>query len=170
MRVDFIAAWRRFPARLRARVVAPAILAGMLVLASAWTSYRTAEAHAPGIATAEIDLVVREAPAADGAIVSELAAGSEMELTGDASGEYVEVATGGLAGWVDVSTIRAGQIQTATATVLTEITDAPDVDGRLLMVVPAGETVILTGAAVDQYLAASYDGTGGWLPAANLAP
>jgi len=38
----------------------------------------------------------------------------------------------------------------------------------LLTIVPAGNTVILTGAQVDAYLAGSYEGIGGWLPAENI--
>jgi hypothetical protein len=34
--------------------------------------------------------------------------------------------------------------------------------------VPAGATVILTGATVDGFAAASYAGTGGWIAGAAL--
>ena len=42
-------------------------------------------------------------------------------------------------------------------------------DGAILGAVQAGSTVILTGASVDGFLAASFDGTGGWLPANAVA-
>jgi hypothetical protein len=128
----------------------------------------TVHAHAPGIAVTELDQPLLEQPAPDSAALAELAAGSELTLTGDADAQYVEVTAGELTGWVDVSLIEAGQIETAIATELTPITNAPSADGQLLALVPAGDTVILTGAAVDNYLAGSYNGTGGWLPAANL--
>ncbi len=125
-------------------------------------------AHAPAIAVAEFTQPLLVSPIADSAALSELSAGSEMELTGHADGQFVEVVAAGVTGWVDVNAIHAGQIQTATTNAVTHITDAPSDDGRLLNVVPAGASVILTGAAVDQYLAGSYEGTGGWLLAANL--
>lgn len=164
--IDKAAKSRRLPALGPARLVAVSLVALSLFA----LSLIAGRAHAPGIAVAEFDLAVREAPAADGLVLTELPAGAEMELTGDASGEFVQVVAGGVTGWVEVSTIHAGQIDTAMTNALTQITDAPNDDGRLLTVVPAGSTVILTGAAVDVYLAASFDGTGGWLPAANLAP
>jgi hypothetical protein len=159
---------RRISTSLRWCLVAPALLALALASVLAWTAPVTVNAHAPGIAVAEVDLALLENPASEAAVLGELAAGSEMELTGRASDEYVEVIAAGITGWVDVNTIHAGQIQTATTNALTQITDAPSEDGRLLTVVPAGDTVILTGAAVDEYLAGSYNGTGGWLPAANF--
>jgi hypothetical protein len=48
--------------------------------------------------------------------------------------------------------------------------DAPMPDAHVLTVVPEGEAVILTGATLDGYDAASYDLTGGWIDRRNLAP
>lgn len=152
----------------QARLVASAFLA--LVIATMFTAIAPggAHAHAPGIAVVEFEQPLLEAPVVDSAALAELAAGSELELTGDADGQYVEVVAGGITGWVDLDLIHAGQIENAITNTVTSITDAPSDDGQLLAVVPAGDTVILTGAAVDDYLAGSYNGTGGWLPAANL--
>jgi hypothetical protein len=148
--------------------LAPLVLALLFGFGSLAMLPATVAAHAAGIAVAELTQPLWEAPSPESAVLTELPAGAEMELTGQASGEFVEVVAGDLTGWVDVSLIHAGQIETATTTVLTPITAEPSADGQLLTLVPAGDTVILTGAAIDDFLAGSYDGTGGWLPAANL--
>ena len=155
---------RKIPGRFTASVlVALALSAGLVGL-----GLDTARAHAPGTAVVELDQPLLQMPTSDSAALTELAAGSDLQLTGDADGQYVEVVAGDITGWVDVSLIDAGQIETATTTELTPITNAPSDDGQLLALVPAGDTVILTGAAVDNYLAGSYNGTGGWLPATSL--
>lgn len=161
---------RRFQVvgRARARFLASASLALLLFTGLAVIVPGAVRAHAPGTAVVEFDQPLLEAPFADSAALAELAAGSEVELTGDADGQYVEVVANGVIGWVDLDLIHAGQIDTAITSVMTPITDAPSEDGQLLAVVPAGDTVILTGAAVDEFLAGSYNGTGGWLPAASL--
>lgn len=151
-----------------ARFVVPGVIALMLSAGLAGFTPGTARAHAPGTAVAELNQPLLQMPTSDSAALTELAAGSDLQLTGDADGQYVEVVAGEITGWVDVSLIHAGQIETAITTELIPITDAPSDDGQLLALVPAGDTVILTGAAVDDYLAGSYNGTGGWLPAASL--
>jgi hypothetical protein len=159
-----------YPARRRAPgwLLVSLALALLVGLGSFAALPATVVAHAAGIAVAELTQPLWEAPSVESAVLTELPAGAEMELTGHASGEFVEVVAGDLTGWVEVGMIHAGQIKTATTTALTPITAEPSADGRLLALVPAGDTVILTGAAVDEFLAGSYDGTGGWLPAANF--
>jgi hypothetical protein len=61
-------------------------------------------------------------------------------------------------------------IDTAVAVVDAPMLDAPMPDAHVLTVVPEGEAVILTGATLDGYDAASYDLTGGWIDRRNLAP
>jgi hypothetical protein len=150
------------------RLVSIALLALMIAGTASSMAPIAVEAHAPGIAVAEFDQPLLQAPAPDAEVLMELPAAFEMELTGSASDAYVQVMAGGLVGWVDVNLIHAGQIVTATTNAVTPITAEPNESGQLLTIVPAGNTVILTGAQVDAYLAGSYEGVGGWLPAANL--
>jgi len=63
----------------------------------------------------------------------------------------------------------AGEIDTALVVLDASLRAAPNNDGAILGAVQAGSTVILTGASIDGYLAASFDGTGGWLPANTVA-
>jgi hypothetical protein len=150
------------------RLVSVALLA-LLIAGTVSTIVPIAvEARAPGIAIAEFDQPLLQTPAPEAEVLMYVPAGFEMELTGSASGTYVQVLAGGVLGWVDVNLIHAGQITTATTNAVTPITAEPDDSGQLLTIVPAGNTVILTGAQVDAYLAGSYEGVGGWLPEANL--
>jgi hypothetical protein len=60
-------------------------------------------------------------------------------------------------------------IDTAPVILDASLRAAPTADGEILGAVQAGSTVILTGASVDGFLAASVAGTGGWLPASAVA-
>jgi hypothetical protein len=62
-----------------------------------------------------------------------------------------------------------GMIDTAPVILDARLRAAPTNDGEILGLVQAGSTVILTGASVDGFLAASFVGTGGWLPASAVA-
>lgn len=154
--------------RVVARFVSVALLVLLIAGAVSTIAPATAGARAPGIAVAEFDQPLLQTPNPASDVLLELAAGSEMELTGSAAGSYVQVLAGDVIGWVDVNLIHAGQITTATTNAVTPITAEPNDAGQLLTIVPAGNTVILTGAQVDAYLAASYEGVGGWLPEANI--
>jgi hypothetical protein len=50
----------------------------------------------------------------------------------------------------------------------TPLLEAPLPDANVVSIVPGGETVILTGAHVDGYDAASHDQVGGWIDAMDL--
>jgi uncharacterized protein YraI len=135
------------------------LLLGLLVLAP------SALAHAPGLATALSNLTVREAPSADATVVTELPAGTTVELTGNAAGDFIEVLFDGRPGWASVALLDAGGLETATIDADAALRTEPNAGGTVLLEVPAGSTVILTGAAVDGYLAATFAGTGGWVSA-----
>ncbi|MDF2712676.1 MAG: hypothetical protein K0R62_8328, partial [Nonomuraea muscovyensis] len=101
-------------------------------------------------------------------VLAELAIGTEIELTGAAEGDFLEVTFEGQRGWTRVDRLE-GTIDTAPVVVDASLLAAPNNDGAILGAVQAGSTVILTGASVDGFLAASFDGTGGWLPANAVA-
>ena len=127
-----------------------------------------AYAHAPALATVTSEVSLRSAPSAEATVLALLPAGTEVELTGAASGAFLEIATQGYFGWVEARGLNGG---IATAAVLLDVNlrAAPMSDGEDLGAIPAGSTVILTGAAVDGFVAAAFNGTGGWLPATALA-
>jgi hypothetical protein len=153
------ASWSR---RLRALAIALVLVLGMLLGAPA------AFAHAPGLATTTADISLHEAPSADAPVLMQLPVGTEVELTGAAKGEFLEVTVAGQVGWMSVDSLD-GMINTAPVILDASLRAAPTADGEILGAVQAGNTVILTGASVDGFLAASFAGTGGWLPASAVA-
>ena len=114
------------------------------------------------------NVALYEAPSADAPVLAELPAGTEIELTGAAAGAFLEATFDGQVGWTRVDTLD-GRIDTAAVVVAASLRAAPNNDGAILGAVQAGSTVILTGAAVDGFLAAAVDGIGGWLPATAVA-
>jgi hypothetical protein len=147
---------------LRALAIALVLVLGMVLGAPA------ASAHAPALATTTADVALYEAPSADAPVLTQLPVGTEVELTGAAAGEFLEINVAGQAGWVSVDSLD-GMIDTAPVILDVSLRAAPTADGEILGAVQAGSTVILTGASVDGFLAASFAGTGGWLPAAAVA-
>jgi hypothetical protein len=153
------AIWSR---RLWTLAIALVLVLGMLFGAP------VAFAHAPGLATTTADVALFEAPGASAPVLRRLPAGTEVELTGAAEGEFLEVTLAGQVGWMSVDSLD-GMIDTAPVILDASLRAAPTADGEILGAVQAGSTVILTGASVDGFLAASFAGTGGWLPAAAVA-
>lgn len=143
------------------------LLALALILGAVWGS-PVAHAHAPALATVTSEVALVATPSPEAAVLALLPVGTEVELTGAADGAFLAVAAGGQVGWARADSLNGG-IATATARVDVTLRAAPSADGAVLGAVPAGSTVMLTGAAVDGFLAAAFAGTGGWLPAAALA-
>jgi hypothetical protein len=147
---------------LRALAIVLAFILSVLLATPA------ALAHAPALATTTANVALYEAPSADAPVLAELPAGTEIELTGAAEGDFLEATFDGQLGWTRVDRLD-GKFDTAPVVVDASLRAAPNNDGAILGAVQAGSTVILTGASVDGYLAASFDGTGGWLPASAVA-
>jgi hypothetical protein len=147
---------------LRALAISLVLILGMLL------GTQAAFAHAPGQATTTADVALHEAPSADAPVLTQLPVGTEVELTGAAEGEFLEVTFAGQVGWTSVDSLD-GMIDTARVILDASLRAAPTADGEILGAVQAGSTVILTGASVDGFLAASFAGTGGWLPASAVA-
>jgi hypothetical protein len=145
-----------------------ALATALVLISVALLASPAALADAPGLGTTTAAVALHEAPGGDAPVLAELSAGTEVELTGAAEGEFLEVTSGGLLGWMRVDSLD-GEIDTALVVVDASLRAAPNDDGAILGAVQAGRTVILTGASVDGYLAASFGGTGGWLPAHAVA-
>jgi hypothetical protein len=130
-----------------------------------------ADAKAPPHATAFVPATLLAAPSYDAVVVGEVPAGTELELTGDAEPGFLEIVYDGGSAWVPAQELTLGVspgIDTAVAATETPLREAPLPDANVVTTVPGGETVILTGAHVDGYDAASYDRTGGWIDAMDL--
>lgn len=158
MAAQAVSGWRM----MRMLAIVLALILGMALAAPA------ALASAPALATASTDVALLAAPSVEAAVLAMLPAGAEVELTGAADGEFLEVSSDGQLGWATVRGLD-GRLDTAAVVLDASLRAAPSEDGEILGAVQAGSTVILTGASVDGYLAASFAGTGGWLPASAVA-
>lgn len=142
-----------------------ALFIALFVLAFTTNTFE-ASAKAPPLATAVLDTEALVAPDYDAAQVAVIPQGAEVELTGEAARGFLGVYYDGQPVWVPAQYLSLGVrpgVDTAVAIQDTPLLDAPMREAAVLETVLAGQAVILTGASVDGYDAASHDGTGGWL-------
>ena len=142
---------------------------GLVLLLGTMAIAPTALAWAPGLATATTDVALYAEPTVDASVLTVVPAGATVELTGDAAGDFVQVALEGQHGWADAAHLDARGLDTATVVGDASLRAEPHPDAAVLGVAPAGSTILLTGAVVDGYVAASFGGTGGWVTAASLS-
>lgn len=130
-----------------------------------------AAAKAPPHATAYVPVTLMTAPTNDADTVGEVPAGTVLELTGEAAPDFIEVVFGDGVAWAPAHDLSLGVspgIDTAVTSAQTPLLEAPMPDAGVVALVPGGETVILTGAQVDGYDAASHEQAGGWIDAMDL--
>jgi hypothetical protein len=128
-------------------------------------------AKAPPHATAYVPVTLLTAPTYDADVVGEVPAGTELELTGEAAPDFIAVLYGDGVAWAPAHDLTLGVepgIDTAVTAEQTPLLEAPMPDAGVVSMVPGGETVILTGAQVDGYDAASHERAGGWIDAMDL--
>jgi hypothetical protein len=129
-------------------------------------------AKAPPLATTVLTVEALAAPDYDAALVAVIPQGSEVELTGEAAPGFLSVYYDGQVVWVPMQYLSLGArpgIDTGVTVVETPLLDAPMRDASVLEIILEGEAVILTGANVDGYDAASHDGAGGWIDNRDLS-
>lgn len=168
---DRAAPGRHLPT-LRRRAPRSAVGLGALLLAvvAALLGGGLAAAHAPALAVAVVDAAVRADPATGSPVIDALAAGETVDLTGSAATGFLEIVVEGGAGWVPVDLLDAGGLTLGTLAVEAPLRAEPFADGAPVRSLPAGGTVLLTGAERDGFLAAAFEGTAGWLSADALTP
>jgi hypothetical protein len=133
---------------------------------------QSALAKAPPLATIVLETEALAAPDHEATPIAVIPAGVEVELTGEAAPGFLGVYYDGQVVFVPAQYLSLGVrpgIDTAVATEDTPLLDAPRRDADVQVIVPEDQTVILTGATVDGYDAASYDGAGGWINGRTLA-
>jgi hypothetical protein len=146
-------------------------LALAALVAAVADSTLDAAAKAPPLATTILPANVQTAPALDADVLAVLPADAEIELTGSAAPGYLQVYYDDEPAWVPAQFLSLSDrpgIDTAVAAEDLPLRDAPFPDASVLSIVPEGDTVILTGASLDGYDAASHEGVGGWLREAGL--
>lgn len=166
---------RRFPnlvplLRCLRHILVPS-LAVLAVVLGLWPAPPTS-AKAPPHATTLVATSVFAAPDWTSDQIGALDAGVQLELTGEAAPGFLAVVYGDGEAWVPATNLTTGVrpgIGTAVALVDTPLQEAPRRDSGIVSYVPEGESVILTGATVDGYFAASYNGAGGWINGRDIA-
>jgi hypothetical protein len=129
-------------------------------------------AKAPPLVTTVLATEILATPEIGAAAIGSVPEGAELELTGAVEPGFLEVYYDGGAGWVPAQYLTLGQrpgIDTAIAVEDAPMLDAPMRDATTLAVVPEGDAVLLTGASVNGYDAASHEGVGGWINERLLA-
>ena len=144
----------------------------LCICAGSLGQWQDTVAKAPPHATTLVATGVFATPDLTADPIDILGAGAELELTGSAAPGFLGVVYGDGEAWIPATNLTTGVrpgIETAMATVDTPLTDAPRRDSGIVSYVPEGESVILTGAAVDGFYAASYNGAGGWISGRDIA-
>ena len=129
-------------------------------------------AKAPPHATTLVMTGVFDTPDLAADPIDTLSAGEVLELTGNAAPGFLGIVYEDGEAWVPATNLTTGVrpgIETAMAVVNAPLTSAPIRDSGIVTYVPEGESVILTGATVDGYYAASYNGSGGWINGRDIA-
>ena len=130
------------------------------------------DAKAPPHATTIVTTGVFATPDLASAQIDTLDPGVQLELTGSAAPGFLGVVYGSGEAWIPSTNLTTGVrpgVETAVALGGASLLDAPRHDSGIVSYVPEGESVILTGATVDGYFAASYNGTGGWINGRDIA-
>jgi len=147
-------------------------LALLLVVAIVALAVEDASAKAPPLATTVLDAEALAAPDYDAAPVALIPQGAEVELTGEAAPGFLSVYYDGQIVWVPAQYLSLGVrpgIDTGVTVADTPLLDAPMHDASVLEIIREGEAVILTGANVDGFDAASHEGAGGWIHERDLS-
>lgn len=124
----------------------------------------------PGSAATLDALNLRSGPGPTFGLVTEIPEGSELVVNGVPEGGYVPVTFNGFTGWVSEQYVRLPEpvATSASATQPLNLRAGPSVTDQILLVIPAGGEVTLTGAADGGYLGVTYGNTQGWADAAYL--
>jgi hypothetical protein len=130
-----------------------------------------ASAKAPPLAPTVLNAEALLVPDYDAAPVAVVPLGTEVELTGEAAPGFLGVYYDDEAIWVPAQYLTLGVrpgSDTGITAADTPMLDAPMRDASVPEIVLEGQAVILTGARVDGYDAASHEGTGGWINERDL--
>ncbi len=135
-----------------------------------------AEEPAPSGQTATVtaDLNLRSGPGTGYSVITVMPSGSTVTLTGDRSNGFAAVDYKGTKGWAFETYLSSGTSSPPPATNTATVTDAlnlrsgPGTSYSVLLVMPAGSTVTLTGNRSNGFVSVDYKGTKGWASEAYL--
>lgn len=126
-------------------------------------------------ATVTAALNLRASASTSAAILTVMPAGSAVTVTGAASNGFLPVTFGGRSGWASADYIRTGGGGAPTTphgsfrtTAALNLRQGPSTSTPVLLVVPAGATVVSGGVSASGYTAVSYGGTSGFVISTGL--
>ena len=123
----------------------------------------------PAYTTARLNL--RAAPSTTAKVLLVIPNGAEVgrATSGDTNG-FAKVTYNGTTGWASTAYLRwpAADANTATTTAALNLRAAPSTTAKVILVIPAGSKVTLTGQGSGSYAYVIYQGTSGYAASAYL--
>jgi uncharacterized protein YraI len=118
-------------------------------------------------AAAKDDVNLRSGPGTTYAVITVIPKGARLVLTGGTQGGFLAAAYDGKQGWVSADWVTAdGAVAEpggyAIATDALSLRSGPDTSSSLLLVIPSGEVVELTGQRSNGFVSVRFAGTAGW--------
>lgn len=133
---------------------------------------------ATGDAATTSTLNLRAGPGTNFDVLAVMPSGAPLSLTGETSGDFLGVVYSGIGGWAHGSWIGAaapggggggggqdpgsGNTGSATVTSALNLRAGPSKSDSVILVMPGGAAVTLTGASLGGFLGVTYNGTAGW--------
>ena len=132
-------------------------------------------------ATTTVDLNLRAGPGTDYEVLVVMPAGSRVSaLLEESQNGYVQVLYGERAGWAAAAYLAVGNggddpaggdpaPSTASTTADLNLRSGPGTNHPVVLVMPAGSRVTVTGESTDGFAPVAFQGTYGWAPETYLA-
>jgi uncharacterized protein YraI len=131
-----------------------------------------ASVKAPSLATTVLNAEALAAPGDDTGPAAVIPQGAEVELTSDATPEFLAMYYDGEAVWVPaqyLSTDDRPGIDSGVTVADIPFLEAPMPEASVRLIIHEGQGVILTGESIYGYDAAPQDDSGGWIDARDLS-
>jgi len=127
-----------------------------------------------GAATVTSDLNLRAGPSTSDDVLAVMPAGAVVSLTGDSADGFLSVDYSGTAGWafadyLDTDGSGASASETLYVTEDLNLRASPSTSAEVLLVMPAGAAVDVTGSEDNGFTPVSYSGQDGWAYSAYLS-
>lgn len=125
---------------------------------------------ASGSATVTSDLNLRDGPSTSDTVLLVMPAGSSVSITGPGVNGFLPVSYAGTNGWAYAAylsgsgTVNAGSVPEGGAVTTSDLNlrSGPSTSDDVILVMPAGADVMLTGASENGFYSVEYRGTAGW--------
>lgn len=145
----------------------------------------TSGGGATGGARTTASLNLRSGPSTSDQVLLVMPPGASVSLTGQSSNGFLELTYQGTTGWASSSYIStsggggnsdggstdpgSGDAGTAYTTSSLNLRSGPSTSDRVLLVIPSGAAVTLTGTSQNGFSGVTYNGTRGWASSTYLS-